>query len=264
MQALGAAEPGPRRARQEGRRQAGRRGGDLARQGVRRAGHGAAGRRRRGDAPRRRRAGAAPRRAGHRAQPGDRHDAARGAACCWRSPTCQVGDVDEAVAAIEQVDVDDFPFGLAARALVRAVAGDTAVGAGRRRGGRGDARGELLRPRRSAGSPACSPASGPAMPAGSERLARAARARWRRRSATSCSSPSPRSSTTARRPAPTVPSRRRWPPAGAASSTPSSSAESTASLARVSLDSDGLAAGPPPQATLDRRRLPGQVGARTA
>ena len=37
----------------------------------------------------------------------------------------QVGDVDEAVAAIEQVDVDDFPFGLAARALVRAVAGDT-------------------------------------------------------------------------------------------------------------------------------------------
>ena len=58
----------------------------------------------------------------------------------------QVGDVDQAVAAIEQVDIDDFPFGLAARALVRAVAGDTADGAGRRRGRRGDARGELLRP----------------------------------------------------------------------------------------------------------------------
>ena len=38
---------------------------------------------------------------------------------------CQLGDVDQAVAAIEQVDIDDFPFGLAARALVRAVAGDT-------------------------------------------------------------------------------------------------------------------------------------------
>ena len=37
----------------------------------------------------------------------------------------QVGDIDQAVTAIEQVDVDDFPFGLAARALVRAVAGDT-------------------------------------------------------------------------------------------------------------------------------------------
>ena len=37
----------------------------------------------------------------------------------------QIGDIDHAVAAIEQVDVDDFPFGLAARALVRAVAGDT-------------------------------------------------------------------------------------------------------------------------------------------
>jgi class 3 adenylate cyclase/tetratricopeptide (TPR) repeat protein len=38
----------------------------------------------------------------------------------------QVGDVDHAVAAIEQVDITDFPFGLAARALVAAVAGDTA------------------------------------------------------------------------------------------------------------------------------------------
>ena len=37
---------------------------------------------------------------------------------------CQVGDVDQAVAAIEQVDVEDFPFGQAGRALVRAVAGD--------------------------------------------------------------------------------------------------------------------------------------------
>jgi class 3 adenylate cyclase/tetratricopeptide (TPR) repeat protein len=39
---------------------------------------------------------------------------------------CQVGQVDEAVAAIEQVVVDDFPFGLGARALVRGVAGDVA------------------------------------------------------------------------------------------------------------------------------------------
>ena len=39
----------------------------------------------------------------------------------------QVGDVDQAVAAIEQVDIDDFPFGLAARALVGAVAGDSAA-----------------------------------------------------------------------------------------------------------------------------------------
>ena len=40
---------------------------------------------------------------------------------------CQLGDVDEAMAAIEEVDVDDFPFGLGARALVRAVAGDHAA-----------------------------------------------------------------------------------------------------------------------------------------
>ena len=38
---------------------------------------------------------------------------------------CQAGDVDAALAAIEQVDIDDFPFGLAGRALVRAVAGDS-------------------------------------------------------------------------------------------------------------------------------------------
>lgn len=37
---------------------------------------------------------------------------------------CQVGRIDEAVAAIEQVEVDEFPFGRGARALVRAVAGD--------------------------------------------------------------------------------------------------------------------------------------------
>jgi class 3 adenylate cyclase/tetratricopeptide (TPR) repeat protein len=36
----------------------------------------------------------------------------------------QVGDVDGAMAAIEEVDVDDFPFGQSARALVRAVLGD--------------------------------------------------------------------------------------------------------------------------------------------
>ena len=40
---------------------------------------------------------------------------------------CQLGDVDEAMAAIEEVDVDDFPFGLGARALVRAVAGEHAA-----------------------------------------------------------------------------------------------------------------------------------------
>jgi class 3 adenylate cyclase/tetratricopeptide (TPR) repeat protein len=39
---------------------------------------------------------------------------------------CQVGKVDEALAVIEQVPVDDFPFGLGARALVRAVAGESA------------------------------------------------------------------------------------------------------------------------------------------
>jgi class 3 adenylate cyclase/tetratricopeptide (TPR) repeat protein len=36
----------------------------------------------------------------------------------------QVGDVDGAMAAIEEIDVDDFPFGQSARALVRAVMGD--------------------------------------------------------------------------------------------------------------------------------------------
>ena len=39
---------------------------------------------------------------------------------------CQVGDVDGAMAAIEEVEIDDFPFGQAARALVRAVAGEWA------------------------------------------------------------------------------------------------------------------------------------------
>jgi tetratricopeptide (TPR) repeat protein len=37
---------------------------------------------------------------------------------------CQLGLVDEAMAAVEQVTMDDFPFGQAARALVRAVAGE--------------------------------------------------------------------------------------------------------------------------------------------
>jgi tetratricopeptide (TPR) repeat protein len=36
----------------------------------------------------------------------------------------QLGEVDEATASIEQIDVTDFPFGQAARALVRAVTGD--------------------------------------------------------------------------------------------------------------------------------------------
>ena len=38
---------------------------------------------------------------------------------------CQVGNVDEALATIEEIDVDDFPFGRSARALVRALVGDT-------------------------------------------------------------------------------------------------------------------------------------------
>lgn len=37
---------------------------------------------------------------------------------------CQLGRVDEALATIEDRDVDDFPFGRAARSLVRALAGD--------------------------------------------------------------------------------------------------------------------------------------------
>ena len=37
---------------------------------------------------------------------------------------CQVGSIDEALATIEEIDVDDFPFGLSARALVRALVGD--------------------------------------------------------------------------------------------------------------------------------------------
>ena len=40
---------------------------------------------------------------------------------------CQVGDVDGAMAAIESIDVDDFPFGQAGRALVRAMAGDVSA-----------------------------------------------------------------------------------------------------------------------------------------
>ncbi|MGI9052567.1 MAG: tetratricopeptide repeat protein, partial [Ilumatobacteraceae bacterium] len=38
----------------------------------------------------------------------------------------QTGDVDGAMAAIEELEVEDFPFGRAARALVRALAGDVA------------------------------------------------------------------------------------------------------------------------------------------
>ena len=67
------------------------------------------------------------------------------------------------MAAIEQVDTDDFPFGLAARALVRAVAGDV----GRRAAPtpsavEADARRQLLRPRPRPPRPACSPPAGPA------------------------------------------------------------------------------------------------------
>ena len=36
----------------------------------------------------------------------------------------QLGRIDEALASIEAVDVEDFPFGQSARALVRALAGD--------------------------------------------------------------------------------------------------------------------------------------------
>ena len=38
----------------------------------------------------------------------------------------QLGEVDEATSSIETIDVSDFPFGLAARALVRAAGGDAA------------------------------------------------------------------------------------------------------------------------------------------
>ena len=68
---------------------------------------------------------------------------------------CQLGRVDEAMAAIERVTVDDFPFGLAARALVRAVAGELDGRARRRRGRRGDPRRQLLRPRPRPAWPAC-------------------------------------------------------------------------------------------------------------
>ena len=37
---------------------------------------------------------------------------------------CQIGDADGALAAIEHVDVEDFPFGRSARALARAIGGD--------------------------------------------------------------------------------------------------------------------------------------------
>ncbi|MET0144946.1 MAG: adenylate/guanylate cyclase domain-containing protein [Ilumatobacteraceae bacterium] len=37
---------------------------------------------------------------------------------------CQLGHVDDALSTIEQVSIADFPFGLAARALVRAIGGD--------------------------------------------------------------------------------------------------------------------------------------------
>ena len=37
---------------------------------------------------------------------------------------CQVGQIDEAVATIERIEVDDFPFAQGTRALVRAVAGE--------------------------------------------------------------------------------------------------------------------------------------------
>jgi hypothetical protein len=39
---------------------------------------------------------------------------------------CQVGRVDEALATIEELAVDDFPFGRSARSLVRSLAGDPA------------------------------------------------------------------------------------------------------------------------------------------
>ena len=39
---------------------------------------------------------------------------------------CQLGRFDEALATIEDVDVDDFPFGRSARSLVRSLAGDVA------------------------------------------------------------------------------------------------------------------------------------------
>ena len=72
------------------------------------------------------RAGAVARRAGDRAEPVDRHGAARGVGAAGPGPL-PGRRRRRRPAAIEQVDTDDFPFGLAGRALVRAVAGDAEV-----------------------------------------------------------------------------------------------------------------------------------------
>ena len=151
---------------------------------------------------------------------------------------CQLGRVEEAMVAIERVTVDDFPFGLAARALVRAVAGDLAgaladaeaveathgasyfdlaLGPPRRRAGGGPGR------RRGAQPALARPARPPGV------VGRRRRVRGHR--------PAPRGS-----PAPVVAGATTWSPrrsrrAGAASSTPSSSASTAAARRRVQLAS---------------------------
>ncbi len=179
----------------------------------------------------------------HRAQPGDGHDAARGArAAGARQPAGRRhrrGRGGDRAGRRRRLPVR--AGGPGARARPSPATRTVALADAEAR--RGDARGELLRPRRSGGSPACWPANGPATPAGSEL--------WLERLSTLASSvgdvgfiaiaqvlhdrPSP---------APTVPNRRRWRPAGAASSTPSSSAESMASPLECSRRLERLAAGP--------------------
>ncbi len=109
---------------------------------------------------------------------------------------CQVGRFDEALATIEQIPVDDFPFGLATRALVRAVAGEV-------EGALDDAEAvEIthgasyfdLALARLAGVLAAA-ASATTSPAGAGSISSA---RWRPPSVTSCSWPWPSCSTTAR------------------------------------------------------------------
>ena len=93
-------------------------------QSLRRAEHGAAGRGRRGHPPRRRpsrRCRSPSRCSSGTGRPAPSQNEAWVLLALAR---CQTGDVDGAMAAIEQVDIDDFPFGQAGRALVRAVAGD--------------------------------------------------------------------------------------------------------------------------------------------
>ena len=186
-------------------------------------GHGAPGRRRRGDAPRGRRAGAAPRRAGHRAQPGDRDDAARGArAAGARQPAGRrhrPGRGGDRAGRRRRLPVRARRPGArrAPSPATRTTALADAEGVEATRG----ASYFDLSIGRLAGVLACERAGDPA---GSERLAGAlehAGVLGRRRRVHHHRPGPPRPPAD---PTPTAPSRRRWPPAGAASSTPSSSA----------------------------------------